>query len=302
MSAVSRTVRVATIQCGAASEDIEENTRINIELLYQTADLKPDFVLFSELSTTPLFTSVHDTRFFEWADAIPGRITEAFSKAASDIGTTVILTMFERTPQNDFYNSAVVIGSDGEIVYGTLPDKKRVPAYRKTHIPSSYDSKTNELRSNEKFYFKPGPGFPIFETPKGRIGILICWDKRYTEAWRILGLLGSEIVFNPMATWGQWRNKTYMMELQMMAMTNQFFVVGCGKAGKENIGYEKNFVGGSFIVNPEGNVVAEGSCGEGVITHADLDLLEVARARVTTPIYRDRRPDLYDILAWQSIG
>jgi beta-ureidopropionase len=300
MEKAIRNVRVTTIQCGAASEDIKKNVEANIELIYKDRDFNPDFVVLSELSTTPLFASVHDIRFFDWADTVPGWITEMFGNAARDLHTHIILPMFEKTPHMDYYNSAVVIDPYGSIIKGTLPDGNKVAAYRKTHIPASYDPTTKELRSNEKFYFKPGPGFPIFNTEKGKIGILICWDKRFTEAWRILGILGAEIIFNPMATWGSWRNETYKYELSIMAMNNQFFVIGCAKAGEENLGYPKKFLGGSYIVDPYGNIIAEGKSSEGSVTHAEFDLAEVGRARIATPIYRDRRPDLYDPLTWQS--
>ena len=62
-------------------------------------------------------------------------------------------------------------------------------------------SRSPEPRGNEKYYFSPGDlGFPVFDTPFARIGILICYDRHFPEAARVLGLGGAEIVFVPTAT------------------------------------------------------------------------------------------------------
>lgn len=293
---VPNIVRLSAIQAGAATENIEQNIESNLKLLEQAAAAKPDFVLFSELCTTPYFCGRHDPRFFQWADTIPGKTTAIFSQKAKQYQLTLILPMFERTEAGDFYNSAVVIGPDGAIVPGVLPDGSGTICYRKNHLPSSYDEVGSTLRSDEKFYFRPGTGFPVFKTAKATIGILICWDKRFTEGWRALALQGAQIIFNPIATWGNWRTQTYEMELRVMALYNEVFVVGCGKCGTEVMEKERVFGGGSYIVDPTGRLIKKQAPEEGQILVAEVDLAQVNKARVLTPVYRDRRPELYGIL------
>jgi N-carbamoylputrescine amidase len=273
------------------------NIERNLQLVDQAAACRPGFILLSELSTTPYFCGDYQMDYFDWAEPIPGETTRLFGQKAKEIGSHIILPIFERTAEKQFYNSAVLIGPDGETIPGILPGGGRVPAYRKVHIPASVDFETNILRSNEKFYFSPGPGFCVFNTTAGVVGILICWDKRFFEGWRSLALQGAEIIFNPIATWGRWREETFGLELCIMAMNNQVAVVGVGKAGTESLGYQRDFTGGSFIVDPWGRIIAGAEAEEGKITEAEIDLGEIEKARASTPMYRDRRPELYGLLS-----
>lgn len=297
MSNNRRYVKVSAVQCGPGSREKESNV-LNVEGLLDKAALdSPDFVLFSELATTPYFASTHDNAFFNWAEPIPGETTERIGKRAAQHGIHVILPLFEKGDDGNFYNSAAVIGPDGKLVKGILPNGEEINCYRKTHIPASFDEITKKLRSDEKHYFKPGGGFPVFKTEKAIIGILICWDKRFFEGWRSLALSGAEIIFNPLATWGKWRQETYPIELRVMALYNQVFVVGCGKAGREELhGEIRDFGAGSFVVDPQGFILKQWPIEEGHVLSAVVDLAEVERTRSATPVYRDRRPEIYSML------
>ena len=71
---------------------------------------------------------------------------------------------------------------------GTLPDGEKVPSYRKTHLA---DVEAAGLQ--ESFYFSAGDGLPVFQTPKATVGVLVCYDRCFPEAWRTLTLQGAEI-------------------------------------------------------------------------------------------------------------
>lgn len=296
MTGKRRYVKVSAIQCGPASREKQLNVSTVIGLLKKAALDEPDFVLFSELATTPYFPCAYDDTFFKWAETIPGDTTERIGEHAAKYSMHVILPIFEKGNDGGFYNSAAVIGPDGKLIKGALPSGETVNCYRKNHIPANLDEVTNQLRSDEKYYFKPGNGFPFFKTEKATIGILICWDKRFFEGWRILALLGAEIIFNPIASCGKWRQETYPIELRIMAVNNQVFVVGCGKAGREDLFGDREFSGGSFIVDPNGTILKQWPTEEGHILSTVIDLAEIERARNTMPIYRDRRPEIYSIL------
>lgn len=293
-------VRVCAIQSGAGTNDIDQNIKANLELLDKAAEQKPDFVVFSELFTTPYFCGMHDFKYFEWADTIPGKTTEIFQKKAKEYNMYIILPIFEKTPYNEYYNSAAIVGPEG-LVPGSLPDGREVASYRKVHVPDCYDYDQNTgkigRRNDEKFYFKPGQGFPVFRTKKANIGILICYDKRFTEAWRILAIQGAQIIFNPMATWGNERNSYYQYELKIMALYNQVFVVGCGKTGIEVAEIKRVFGAGSHIFDPFGRVVGSQYAVDGQILVRDIDLSLVHKAQTITPVYRDRKPALYKVIA-----
>ncbi|HLA80269.1 MAG TPA: nitrilase-related carbon-nitrogen hydrolase [Thermoleophilia bacterium] len=288
-----RPLTVCAVQCGPSSPNTRENVKALLEL---TRDVitrhRPDIICLSELATTPYFCVSPDPAWFDLAEPIPGPSTEAFGVLARAHRVHILLPIFERTEAGAHYNSAVLINADGGLTPGRLPDGSLVSCYRKTHIPATFDAQ-GVLRSHEKSYFSPGPGLPVFDTVHGRIGILICYDKRFTEAWRILALRGAEVVFNPVASWGESAQSVYAAECQVMALYNQVFVVGCGKAGEEVLGFPKTFAGGAHVCAPDGRMVATAPAEPWAVVVTTIDLDEVWRVRRQKALSRDRRPELY---------
>lgn len=174
-----------------------------------------------------------------------------------------------------YYNAAAVIGPDGGII----------GVYRKTHIPFT--------KSYEKYYFTPGPDLPVFDTPVGRIGVLICYDRWYPEAWRKLVAQGAQIVCCPISSGklgAQSEAPVWEPLLRIRARENLVFVAAANRTGTEPP-YEN--LGRSMIVSPLGDVLAgPGQDGRQSLT-TKVDLNDVARCRQAMPFLRDRRPDLY---------
>ncbi|MCC7104647.1 MAG: carbon-nitrogen hydrolase family protein, partial [Chloroflexi bacterium] len=188
-------------------------------------------------------------------------------------------------------NAAVLIDADGNLVPGRLPDGRQVPAYRKTHLSNAV---IDGVMSHEKYYSRPGPGFPVFQLGEVKLGILICYDRSFPEAWRELTLNGAEMVVVVSATPG-WRERMFLAELSVHAYEQEVFVVATNKGGVEWTGErERHYFGRSCIVAPTGETIAEGPAREGpVIVCAPIDIGDVERTRRFLQIYRDRRPDLY---------
>ena len=110
---------------------------------------------------------------------------------------------------------------------------------------------------NEKFYFRPGnTGFPVFDTPHGRIGIMICYDRHFPESARALGLGGAEYVFVPTATTTRgYSRSVWETELRAHAIANGFYVAGVNRVGVE---LESTYYGASVFIDPIGEIVAQG--------------------------------------------
>jgi len=185
-----------------------------------------------------------------------------------------------------YYNSCLVVDKNG----------KHLGVYRKTHIPAILPSKLpGGTGSYEKFYFSPGSDFPVFELCGTRIGIQICYDRKYPEGSRLLALKGAEILFMPIcaATYGETklRGNTWDVPLQARAYENGVYVVAVNRAGDEK---GRKHIGRSMIVDPVGaDMIAIASSGEPEILVATVDLDNVAKAQTSLPWWRDRRPELY---------
>ncbi|MBM3739826.1 MAG: acyltransferase [Acidobacteria bacterium] len=275
-------LKIAGVQF-VGQADKEANIRTAARLVRQAAAQGARMVCLPELFSTMYFCVETRREYFAWAEPIPGPTIERMVALARETGIVLIAPIFERAPDGRFFNTAAVIGPDGALI----------GKYRKSSIPFMDASRSSEPRGNEKFYFSPGDlGFPTFETPFGRIGILICYDRHFTEAARVLGLGGAEIVFVPTATTFMTRY-LWDLELRAHAVVNIYYVCGVNKVGVDVGGSARNHFGNSMVINPRGEILAQASDAKEDIAIAEVDLTVIPELRTLWGYYRDRRPDQY---------
>ena len=176
-----------------------QRARAGILTDQQISERYADLVILPELTTTPYFCCPRDDRYFEWAEPVPGATTNLFAELAVRHSTTIVLPLFERGADGHFYNAAAVIGPDGNLITGDAFGRP-VPHYRKCHVPAVDNPPDTE--ASEDYYFRPGDALPVFDTPRVRIGVLICFDRWFPEAWRMLTFAGAQLVVVPMVAWG----------------------------------------------------------------------------------------------------
>jgi len=224
---------------------------------------------------------------FALAEAIPGPSTNNLGKVAKELGVVIVASLFERRAAGLYHNTAAVIGTDGEIM----------GLYRKMHIP-------DDPLYFEKFYFTPGDlGFPNFDTPYGRVGVLVCWDQWYPEGARLSALSGANILFYPTAIGWHPSEKAEYGASQLdawrtiqrgHAIANGVYVAAVNRVGFEGPpekGLE--FWGSSFVADPFGQVIAEGSTSAEELLVVACDPMRVEDVRRNWPFLRDRRVDAY---------
>lgn len=289
-----RNVVISLIQADGHSTDNEVNKKNNLERIDQAAKEKPDFIVFDELSTTPYFCAAKkNVEYFKWAETIPGPYIERVGQKARKYGCCIIVPVFEKF-SDKYFNSAAVVGPDGNLIQGRLPDGSSVHRYAKVHVPVLY---MKELPINEKNYFSPGPGFPVFKTPKATIGLAICYDRRFPEACRTLTLQGAEIVFlptdapfHPMQS-----DEVYYSETRAAASQNHVFFVSCNQVGPETFeGTTTNYIGRSCVVGPDGLLVDQpASPDKPAILTVKIDLSKIAESEDRLRLLHDRRPETY---------
>jgi len=280
-------LKIAGVQFGG-HVDKDVNLATATRLIREAARRGAQIICPPELFSTIYFCVETRPEYFDWAEPIPGPTTDRMAALARETGTVLICPIFERTEDGLFYNSAAVLGPDGGLI----------GKYRKSSIPFMDRGLSAEPRGNEKFYFRPGDlGFPTFPTPFGvRIGILICYDRHFPEAARILGLGGAEVVFVPTVTSGLTRY-LWDLELRAHAVTNIYYVCGVNKVGVDVGGSSRNHFGSSLIVNPRGEIIAQANDSGEDMAIADIDVSVIPELRAMWGYYRDRRPDLYGALA-----
>jgi beta-ureidopropionase len=266
-----RLVRVAAIQMAMKVGDKKSNLNKGLTMIKAAAQKGSKMILLPELFTTEYFAWWRDTKYFDYAEPIPGPTTARVGELARRLSVYVVAPFYEKEGPGMYYNSAVLIGPKGEII----------GRQRKMHIPA--------VKSLEKLYFQPAePNFPVFPIKYGRVGICICYDRLFPEVCRALALNGAEIIFVPIA--GTIFPKVSTLDTR--ALENVLFVVAANKVGEED---GHRYTGGAMIVNPEGKTIAQGGTEEEIVM-ADIDLEDVEKARKAFPYFRDRRPELYERL------
>lgn len=296
LSAPTRPVRLLLVQNPGTGLRPADTVAELLDLAERGLSEAPaDFVAFSEMATTAYFCGTNDRTYFNWAQPVPGPATELFGALARRHQVNICLPMYERGPRSgQYYNSAVFIGRDGVIIPGRLPDGSTLSCYRKNHISDNYSGSPG---TNEKFFFRPGPGFPVFDTDVGTIGALICYDRSFPESWRMLALQGAELVFVVAAIALKHRAATWTMELCSAAVQNGVFVAAVNKAGPEFVEAQRHFSGRSAVIEPFGSVLQEGPADEGgVFVRQTIDLRQIEEHAHRYHYMRDRRPEIYDTL------
>jgi N-carbamoylputrescine amidase len=281
-----RSVTVAATQM-ACTSDKEENLSKAENLVREAAARGAHIILLQELFENLYFCQVENPEFFNLASEMEDSATLAhFAALAKQLAVVLPISFFEKK-NKAHYNSVAVIDADGSIL----------GIYRKTHIP---DGPGYE----EKFYFNPGDtGFRVWKTRYAAIGIAICWDQWFPEAARSMALMGAEFFFYPTAIGSEPADPAndskdhWQICVQGHAAANMVPVVVSNRVGREAIDdAELTFYGSSFIADHRGQIVQQaGRSDEGVIVH-EFDLQAMEDSRRSWALFRDRRPDMYDVI------
>jgi N-carbamoylputrescine amidase len=279
------------VQTGPASGDLDENLRAAGKLA-RSASAWQALLVFPELFSRPFWClGMSDPGYLSWAEPVTGPTVSFAAELAADLESVVVAPFFERgAVAGEYFNSVAVVGPDGRLLRGRLPDESPVTVYRKNAV-SAY--RWGEAVNDEKYYFKPGSGFAIFDTPMARIGVLICLDRWFPEAWRVLALRGAEVICVVNASMGD-VDALFVPMMRVCAAQNVVFTVAVNRVGDEEVaGRHAKYYGQSCIADPAGKVLAEASRDTPEVLAARLDLDQVIEVRQRRTMYRDRRPELY---------
>jgi len=270
-----------------------------VGLLRESARRGAALVVFPELALTSFFPRwwIEDdavlNRWFE--TEMPSPDTAPLFAAAAELGVGFHLGYAELTPEGRRFNTAILVDGTGAIV----------GKYRKIHLPGHAEHEPERpFQHLEKRYFERGDlGFPVFDALGGRIGMCVCNDRRWPETWRMLGLGGAELVvlgyntplhYPPAPQHDHLQYFHNALSLQAGAYQNGLWAAGAAKAGREE---GCDLIGGSLIVAPTGEIVAQAATvGDEVIT-AEVDLDRCAEIRRNIFNFAlHRQPDQYRAL------
>ncbi len=260
----------------------------HIRLIREAAGRGARIIGLQEIFFGPYFCAEQVPKWYGAAEEVPaGPTVQVFAKLARELGIVLVLPVYEREGIASYYNTAAVIDADGAVL----------GKYRKHHIPQ-VGAGGGSCGFWEKYYFKPGNlGYPVFDTAYGKVGVYICYDRHFPEGARMLGLGGAEIVFNPSATVAGTSEYLWKLEQPAHAVANGYYVAAINRVGTEAPWNMGEFYGQSYLVDPRGRIVAEGSRDRDEAVIGELDRAVIREAREAWQFYRDRRPETYGELA-----
>ena len=280
---MSRRLTVAAAQLGPIQKAEGREVAVGrmVRLMEAAHRRGVEVVVFPELALTTFFPRWYEEdrlaadHWFE--TSLPSNATAPLFEAARKYGIGFHLGYAEKTPEGRHFNTAAYVHPSGEVVL----------KYRKVHLPGHAEhDPIRRVQHLEKRYFEVGDlGFPVVRAPVGgagpvNIGMLICNDRRWPEAWRVLGLQSVELVMLGYNTPSlNMDNRGFEahhlrvlhshLSIQAGCYQNATFGIATAKAGVED-GHE--LFGHSIIVNPQGEIMAQATSWDDELITADIDL------------------------------
>lgn len=261
-------MQVALIQGEIRLGKPEENFKQMRALLEQAVSEHPDL----DLAVLPEMwnTGYALDRIHELADPEGGAAREWLSAFAAERRIQIVGGSIAEKRDGNIYNAMYVFDREG----------REAARYAKIHLFRLMD---------EQKYVAPGERNVVFELNGTKAGAAICYDIRFPELARTLALQGAKLLIVP-AQWPHPRMHHWRTLLMARAIENQMYVLACNRTGRSG---NDVFFGHSMIIDPWGEVIAEGGEGEAIVTGAvDPSLVDEVRGRI--PVFSDRRPDRYE--------
>lgn len=260
-------MRVAVVQTDPQFGEIEANVRDAIGAM---ESVEADLFVLPELFNTG-YNFVDSAEVDRLSENTSGYTFEQLFALARRKNCYVVYGFVEKTVR--LYNSAAVVGP-----YGMMG------LYRKIH-----------LYNKENLFFEPGDlGFPVFQLPIGRVGIMICFDWIFPESARTLSLKGAQIIAHP---------SNLVLPHCPDSMVTRCLENRVFSATADRIGTEKRgdtvftFIGKSEIVGPGGAILQRLGSNERGVAIAEIDLQEANRKKINeyNDLFGGRKPSQYSL-------
>jgi predicted amidohydrolase len=266
-----RTMRVAMAQM-KMSESMEENFEKSLSMTEEAASGGADLVFFPELQFYPFFPQY------------PGRRVE---DCALTLEHTYIRRMMELCGKRRIMASPNLYLREGEARYDASlfigADGRLQGISKMVHImqcPFFYE---------QDYYAPSNEGFRVYDTPFGKVGIVICFDRHLPESVRTCAVLGADLILIPTANAEGEPLELFEWEIRVQAMHSSVYIAMCNRIGREG---EMTFAGRSLAADFRGGVLTRADGNEKLV-YAEMDLEKSRVAREESPYFKLRKPEFY---------
>ena len=241
---------------------VEENLEKTLRLIEQAEKGGADLIFFPEVQLSPFFPQYEKADAERWAMTADGTeitaIRDACRKFRIHASPNVYLKQGEKR-----YDASLMIGSGGEI----LGVSKMV------HIAQA------KFFYEQDYYTPSDDGFKVYDTPFGKIGVVICFDRHLPDGIRSCAKQGAELVIIPTANIEGEPLALFEWEVRVQSFQNTVFTAMCNRVGPEG---ELAFAGQSLLAAPDGSLRFKAG-GEEELFLLDVPLEEARQARISRP-------------------
>ncbi|MGD0590395.1 MAG: nitrilase-related carbon-nitrogen hydrolase [Bacteroidota bacterium] len=260
-------MRVAVVQTNPIFGEVKKNIDKALSLM---ETVMADLYVLPELFNTG-YNFVDEAEVRSMAESADGSTFQTINEWTTKHSTYSVYGFAEQADK--LYNSAALVGPEGFI-----------GIYRKVH-----------LFDRENLFFAPGNlGFPVFDLPIGKVGMMVCFDWLYPESVRSLALKGAQLIAHPSNL-----VLPYCPDgMVTRALENKVFTATADRVGEENRGgIDLKFIGTSQIVATNGKILCRLGEREHGIAVADIDLTLADKKQINeyNHLLKGRRPDQYSL-------
>ena len=264
-------MKLAMVQmenAGSMAANLEKSVRA----IHEAARNGADLVLFPEVQLTEFFPQYPGQDVAHYAVTAESGEVAALCAACREAGVMAAPNVY-LSENGNRYDATLLIGADGEII----------GAQKMVHIAQA------EQFYEQDYYTPADDGFQVFDTPLGRIGIVVCFDRHYPESIRTEALMGADLILVPTVNVKSEPLEMFEWEIRVQAFHSSVAVAMCNRVGKEGA---MDFAGESIAVDANGERIVMADDREQIV-YADLDLTASKRIRAKRPYTTLRRTELY---------
>ena len=267
-------IQVACLQISAGRE-VDPNLQMIGDMARRARDGGAGFILTPEVSV--MLEPKREPKFAKAEDEANPHAITFFADLARETGAWLLAgSMAVKLPDEErLANRSYLFAPDGGIA----------ARYDKIHMFDVDLAGGESYRESSQF--RPGAETVVVETPFARVGLTVCYDLRFPALYRALAQAGAEILTIPSAFAVATGKAHWHTLLRARAIETGCFVLAPAQTGTHAEG--RKTYGHSLIVDPWGEVLADGGEDVGIVT-AELDLARIAEARQMVPSLQHDRP------------
>lgn len=255
------------------SGDPEQNCRKSLAQIALAAKEGARLIVFPEVQLSPFFPQYEGRDASGYCVEWDSHVIQAFCKACRE-NRIYASPNFYVEKDGKRFDMSFLIDDRGEIV-GTQ---------EMVHIaqcPCFYE---------QDYYTPSEEGFQVFDTPIGKIGIVVCFDRHYPESIRTEALRGADLILIPTANTADEPSALFQWEIKIQAFQNSVFAAMCNRVGRED---GMLFSGESIVAGPGGETLALAGNGEELLL-CEVEPEQARALRERKPYTQLRRTKLYE--------